>query len=176
MDFTLIVSPEKPFLVLLIHTAFCADILRHRRRNNFKGLHDRLERLETALEKLSTSNAARSNKSQAIGPVPALAEFGKPWTETAAYVERDPSFERQSLMAGQFMELAVPSGSPAVANQFKALNDAVATPESDTSTTRQKIRSATGAVQMDHVPANFVLQLIRYLSCKDSRDVCDNSN
>lgn len=69
------------------------------------------------------------------------------------------------------MELAVPSGSPTVANQFKALNDAVTTPESDTATMRQKIRSATGAVQMDHVPANFVLQLIRYLSCKKTRDI-----
>lgn len=124
-----------------------------------------------ALERLSTSNAAKSNKSQTTDPVPSLAELGKPWTETATYVERDPSFERQSLMAGQFMELAVPSGSPTVANQFKALNDAVTTPESDTATMRQKIRSATGAVQMDHVPANFVLQLIRYLSCKKTRDI-----
>lgn len=141
-----------------------------------------MARLEQALEKLSTSpspggstdhgGGGGSGRDASVAPLPAAHTT---WTESTGFVERDPSFERQSYLASQIVELAHPasSESPEVADQLRTLSDVSNAPAS--STTRRNAAatssSADHILKREQLPASFVLKIIRFFerrqqSCK----------
>ncbi|TQW07164.1 hypothetical protein V2A60_000816 [Cordyceps javanica] len=143
----------------------------------FKELQERIARLEQALEKLSTSpspgcsidlNAtSRDGRSSSVAPAPPAQ---KTWTESTGFVERDPSFERQSYLASQIAELAHPGSSESreVADELRTLSDVSSVPASS-NTSRN---AALAGLRSDHVlkreqvPSSFVLKIIRYLESR----------
>ncbi|OAR01878.1 hypothetical protein LLEC1_05826, partial [Akanthomyces lecanii] len=138
---------------------------------------ERISRLEHALEKLSTSpspgcsndvhGGSQDGNGASLAPVPAAK---KTWTESTGFVERDPSFERQSYLASQIAELAHPASSESreVADELKTLSAVSNTPASS----NKSRNTATVSSDADHVlkreqaPASFVLKITRYLESR----------
>ncbi|KAJ6787997.1 hypothetical protein PWT90_01109 [Aphanocladium album] len=134
---------------------------------------ERMARLEQALEKLSTTpspgnstdhGSARDGSGSSVAPLPAAQ---KTWTESTGFVERDPSFERQSYLASQIAELAQPTSSESseVADQLKTLS-AVSNAPASSNTTRSPASAGSNAdriLEREQAPASFVLKLIRCL-------------
>ncbi|OAA80573.1 C6 transcription factor [Akanthomyces lecanii RCEF 1005] len=143
----------------------------------FKELQERIARLEHALEKLSTSpspgcsidihGGTQDGNGSSVAPVPAAQ---KTWTESTGFVERDPSFERQSYLASQIAELAHPASSESrqVADELKTLSAMSNTPaSSNTSRNTAAVSSdADYVLKREQVPASFVLKIIRYLESR----------
>lgn len=94
----------------------------------------------------------------------------KTWTESTGFVERDPSFERQSYLASQIAELAHPvsSESREVADELKTLSAVSNTPaSSNTSRNTAAVSSdADHVLKREQAPASFVLKIIRYLESR----------
>lgn len=137
----------------------------------FEELQDRIARLEHALKKLSPSLSPGCSVDLHGGaqdaPVPAAQ---KTWTESTGFVERDPSFERQSYLASQIAELAHPvsSESREVADELKTLSAVSNTPaSSNTSRNTATVSSdADYVLKREQAPASFVLKTIRYLESR----------
>ncbi|KAM3514410.1 hypothetical protein MY11210_001964 [Beauveria gryllotalpidicola] len=147
--------------------------------NPFKEMQDRIARLEQALEKLSASpspprcsfdlngGSNRDDNSASVAPLPATQ---KTWTESTGFVERDPSFERQSYLASQIAELAHPASSESreVADQLKTLS-AVSSVPASSNTSRSAALAASNSnhiLKREQVSSSFVLKIIRYLESR----------
>ncbi|OAA71467.1 C6 transcription factor [Cordyceps fumosorosea ARSEF 2679] len=156
-----------------------ARIARWASRGRGTGIRDRISRLEQALEKLSTSPSpgcaidlsatSRDGRRDASAVAPVSASQ-KTWTESTGFVERDPSFERQSYLASQIAELAHPSSSESreVADQLKTLS-AVSRATASTNTSRGAALAGSSAENLlirEKVPSSFVLKIIRYLESR----------
>ncbi|EGX90690.1 C6 transcription factor [Cordyceps militaris CM01] len=135
-------------------------------------------RLEQALEKLSTSPSpscsfdpgATSRDGRSASVLPVAAATQRTWTDSTGFVERDPSFERQSYLASQIAELAHPASaeSSEVADQLKTLSDVSSAPaRSNTSrSTALAGPRADPVLKREQVPSSFVLKIIRYLESR----------
>ncbi|PMB73106.1 putative transcriptional regulatory protein C11D3.07c [Beauveria bassiana] len=140
-------------------------------------MQDRIARLEQALEKLSASPSPRcsfdfngNNRDDNSASVAPLAATQKTWTESTGFVERDPSFERQSYLASQIAELAHPASSESreVADQLKTLS-AVSSVPASSNTSRNAAQAASHSnliLKREQVSSNFVLKIIRYLESR----------
>lgn len=137
-------------------------------------MQDRITRLEQALSKLTTEGSPSStghsvvhDGSAAVTPLPA---HQKAWTESASFVERDPSFEHQSLLASQSAELSNPTTAESAefADQVKTLN-AVSHAPMPTRSRREPTLVGSGSdhiLKREQIPAAFVLRIVRILECK----------
>lgn len=145
--------------------------------NAFKDMQDRIARLEQALEKLTTGSSpgstcggisvgeGRGSNGDSVTP---MAAVPKTWTESSGFVERDPSFERQSYLASQIVELASPAsaGSAEVADQLKTLSAMSNVPVTSKPRRLTKGTGPDHILKRDQAPASFVLKVIRFLeSC-----------
>ncbi|CEJ87818.1 hypothetical protein VHEMI04523 [[Torrubiella] hemipterigena] len=141
--------------------------------NNFRILHERLVRLENALENLSTTSQPSTTvaTSSTVSPPLQISEAVDTvdvqklaWLDTPTCVEREPSFERQTFMVSQIPELSVSGAatSPTVASELQTLTKAASSQNEPKPRIGRTL--ATPSVQMQRIPADFVLQVIRVLN------------